>query len=359
MSSVLLIRSSKQTGGIERQLLDHALRLRTAGWTPSLVCLLRGPGEHPLVVAAKEQGLAAHTIPDPSPWHPGSLLAIRSTILDLAPTWLHTCDYRSDILAHLAGSKRPHLAESHGYTEEGRAMQIWNYLDRTVLRRLPVVVPVSIAWETTLATWSVSPQRLHTVGNSTAILQRDPNPSPLHLPAPGPHLLYAGRLSPEKGIDILLKLWPQIRLRLANAQLWVLGTSGDASYQRQLRPLLHQPGIHVLGHQPDIRPWLLAADAVVAPSRRETWGMTVFEALCAGVPTGAARVGGLPELCRGAPHAYLFSPDDPTTFLNQLQLAIMPNSPRGDALGQAYRAQPRFDPEQRFRQLLSLYKTCH
>ena len=359
MSSVLLIRSSKQSGGIERQLLDHALRLRIAGWTPSLLCLLRGPGEHPLVVAAKERGLTAHTIPDPGPWHPRPLLAIRSTILDLDPTWLHTCDYRSDILVHLAGSKRPHLAESHGYTEEGRAMQIWNYLDHRVLRRLPVVVPVSTAWETALASWRISPQRLHTIGNSTAILQQAPPPPPIHLPAPGPHLLYAGRLSPEKGIDLLLKLWPEIRLQFANAPLWVLGASGDASYQRQLRTLLNQTGIHALGYQPDIRPWLLAVDAVVAPSRRETWGMTVFEALCVGVPVVAARVGGLPELCRGAPHAYLFPLDDPATFLNQLQLATAPESPRGDSLGQAYCAHPRFDPEQRFRQLLSLYQTFH
>ncbi len=87
MPSILLIRSSRQWGGIERQLLDHALRLRSEGWTPTLLGLFREAGEHPLVKAAKEQGLTAHTIPDPYSWHPKSLIAIRSVILALAPTW--------------------------------------------------------------------------------------------------------------------------------------------------------------------------------------------------------------------------------------------------------------------------------
>jgi glycosyltransferase involved in cell wall biosynthesis len=354
--SILFIRSSKQWGGIERQLLDHALRLRTRGWTPAFACLFRGAGEHPLAAAAQKRGISADTLPDPSPWSLKPLLALRTAIFAREPTWLHTCDYRSDILTHLAQSKRPQLAESHGYTEEGRAMKLWNVLDRRVLRQLPVVAPVSTAWETTLAAWGVSSQRLYTVGNSTAVLRQDDSPSPARLPSSGPHLLYAGRLSPEKGIDILLELWPRIRQHFPDARLWVLGASGDAAYQRRLRPLLHQPGIHALGHQPDTRPWLQAADAVIVPSRREAWGMTAFEALCAGTPLLATRVGGLPALCRGAPHAYLCHPADPTTFLARLPMAIAPESPRGTSLGQAYRAQPRFDPEQRHQRLLALYQ---
>lgn len=356
MHTVLLVRSSKWLGGIERQLLDHARRLHTAGWTPVLACLFRGSGEHPLVVAARKQGLTARTIPDPNSLSSKPLQMLRSTINALEPAWLHTCDYRSDVLAYLANRKCPQLAESHGHTDEGRAMKLWNYLDRRILRQLAEVVAVSTAWETRLATWGVSAQRLHTIGNSTAILAQDPSPPPAHLPSPGPHLLYAGRLSPEKGIDILLNFWSEIRQRFPNTQLWVLGDSNDTTYLRQLQPLLQQPGIHALGYQADIRPWLLAVDVVVVPSRQETWGMTAFEALCSGIPVLATPVGGLPDLCRQAPHAYFFQADDSGIFLELLQAAIAPESPRGEQVGQAYRAQTRFDPEQRFQRLLALYQ---
>ncbi len=114
-------------------------------------------------------------------------------------------------------------------------MKLWNVIDQNVLRRLPLVVPVSAAWETTLATRGVAPRRLHTIGNSTAILRQDTPPAPTQLPGPDPHLLYAGRLSPEKGIDILLDLWPEIRQRFRDAQLWVLGASNDTHYQRRLQ----------------------------------------------------------------------------------------------------------------------------
>ena len=357
MTAILFLRSSKQSGGIERQMLWHARRLHAEGWQVTLACLHRGKGEHPLARAARVADIPALTISDPAPWSLAPRRALIRLIHDLRPDILHTADYRGDALAAWLPQRPLWLAETQGHTNENRRMALWNWLDIRALRRADAVAPVSTAWETHLAARGVRPARMTVLANSRAILRPAPAPAPAHLPDPGPHLLYAGRLSPEKGVDMLLDVWPAIRERWPNARLWLLGTMpGSAAYKHYVERKSRQPGIHLVGYQPDIRPWLRAADIVVVPSRREAWGMTAFETLCAGAPLVASRVGGLPALCRQAPHARLFTPDDDHALLTALEDALAPDFPRGDEPGRAYCTQTRFDPERRHQILLGIYR---
>ncbi len=352
MPGVVLVRSSRFLGGIERQLLDHARRLRAEGWQPHLVCLLRGAGEHPLVKIAREEGLSAVTVPDPAPLSLRAWRHLAVAVAQAAGDLIHTCDYRSDILigAWWRG-KRPWLAESHGHTVDGPWVALANRVDMYVLRRAAAVVAVSMAWETSLAVAGVPARRLHVIGNSTAILPTAPAPPPMSLPA-GRHLLFAGRHTPDKGLDLLVQAWPSLRARHPDLHLWVLGESPS----RGPVGLLNQEGIHVVGWQPDIRPWLAAVDAVVVPSRREAWGMTAFEALAAGVPVVATRVGGLPTLCLGAPHAVLVAPEQPEALVAGILRVLRSDFPRGPELGVAFRRHPNFDPDRRFRRFVELYQ---
>ena len=372
MKVVCLFRSSLHLGGIERQLLDHAVRLAAAGWTPHLLCLYRGEGDlpgggdHPLVLAARQVGLSAATIADPGPFRAGVAGRVYAWIERLQPVLLHTSDYRSDLFGLLlrgcrfgrsSGSRRVWVAESHGHTAETPRMAVWNVIDRWALRRADAVAAVSAAWETSLAAAGVEPARLHTVGNSIAILAPDPVPAPLRLPQ-GRHLLYAGRLSPEKGLDMLLEVWSAVTAAHPDLHLWVLGaTARSASYRRRLAPLLAQPGVHAVGFHDDIRPWLQAMDAVVVPSRQEVWGMTAFEALAAGIPVVAARTGGLPHVCEDALHALLVTPLTPGALVDGIDRVLDSPFPRGADLGEAYRRQPRFDPARRHQRLLDLYRS--
>ena len=357
MTTILFLRSSSQLGGLERQMLWHARRLHADGWRVSLACLYRGEGEHPLADAARVAGLPALTIADPAPWSLAPRRALIQLIHELRPDILHTADYRSDALTAWLSQRPPWLAETQGHTNENRRMALWNRLDIRALRRADAVVPVSTAWETHLAARGIAPARMTALSNSRAILRPEPPVAPVHLPGPGPHLLYAGRLSPEKGVDLLLDAWPAIRGRWPNADMWRLGAMpGSTSYKRYVEKKSQQPGVHLTGYQPDIRPWLQAADMVVVPSRREAWGMTAFETLCAGAPLVASRVGGLPALCRTAPHARLFTPGDAQALLGGLMEALTPDFPRGEALGRAYCSPARFDPERRHQILLEIYR---
>lgn len=357
MPSILFIRSSSHFGGIERQMLWHASRLRTDGWQVAMACLFRGHGEHPLTLAARAVSLPAITIPNPGPLSPAPRKLLSRYIAQRHPDILHTADYRTDSFAAWLRN-RPHwLAETQGHTNENLRMALWNKLDVRALRRADAVAPVSAAWETWLAARGVAPARMTLLANSRAILRPGSLPAPVSLTGSGPHLLYAGRLSPEKGVDLLLDAWPAIRRRWPRAHLWLLGALPPAGrYRRAIERKCQQPGVHALGHQSDIRPWLQAANVVVVPSRREAWGMTAFETLCVGTPLAATRVGGLPGLCRGAPHARFFTAEDAQGLLSALADTLHPTFPRGPEVGRAYCSQPRFDPERRHQRLLKIYQ---
>jgi glycosyltransferase involved in cell wall biosynthesis len=348
---------------------------RLADGNPHLICLHRASGEHPLAQVARAHGLAAQTIADLAAWSLQPFSRLRALRRDARPALIHTVDYRSDVLAWWIAGRTPWLAESHGHTQESARMALWNHLDLWALRRARTVVAVSTAWETALAAAGVSPGRLRVIGNSRAVLishrsklatlqasptlrtADTPSATPVELPGPGPHLLYAGRYSYEKGIDLLLAAWPAMRERWPAACLWILGTPPvSRGFRRRLASLAAQDGLHFLGYRPDIRPWILAAHAVVAPSRREAWGMTVFEALCAGKPVLATRVGGLASLCRPAPHAYLVTPNQPLALVQGLDVVLRPDFPRGAEYGRTFCMRLEFDPQRRHDLLVACYR---
>ncbi len=337
-------------------MLWHAQRLHQIGWSVHIAALFRDTKEHPLVQASRAAGLASTTLPDPAPWSLKTWRALRHLLHQVQPQLVHSSDYRSDVLIASLRQRPRWIAETQGHTAENQRMKLWNRLDVQALRRADAVVPVSAAWQQWLTTQGVPAASMQVLGNSRAILVDAPLPAPRHLAGPGPHLLYAGRLSPEKGIDWLLSLWPAVRAQWPQARLWLLGAMAPAPrWQRRIKAQLRQTGLRWMGHVPDIRAWLRAAHVVIIPSRQEAWGMTAFEALRLGVPVLATRAGGLPEVCADAPHAHLVPPNDAAALLSGLKITLGQQFPRGPALGKIYEAHPRFSPEYRHQQWLKLY----
>jgi glycosyltransferase involved in cell wall biosynthesis len=112
---------------------------------------------------------------------------------------------------------------------------------------------------------------------------------------PGGPALVAGRLSPEKGVDVAIRaiaLVPEGRLEVA-------GTGPEEERLRRLAEAI-APGrvrFHGLLGKKDVHELMLAASVVVLPSRwYENQPMVVLEALARGVPVVGSDLGGLPEL---------------------------------------------------------------
>lgn len=90
-----------------------------------------------------------------------------------------------------------------------------------------------------------------------------------------PLAVCAGRLSSQKGQDLLVAAWPQVRARLPDA---VLVLVGDGPERGALEGMAGD-GVRFVGGQSDVRNWLVAADVAVLPSRYEGMALGVLEAM--------------------------------------------------------------------------------
>jgi glycosyltransferase involved in cell wall biosynthesis len=148
-------------------------------------------------------------------------------------------------------------------------------------------------------------------------------------------LLYAGRIYPEKGIDILIKAM----IRLVNGQgkrdilLSVAGT-GAVEHENRLRQLVCEAGLTdnvlFLGWVPPAKmPELLRNfDVLVLPSIwPEPFSRAVMEGMISGLVVAATRTGGTPEIIIDGENGLLFTPNDPDDLASKIaQLLDDPKS---------------------------------
>jgi glycosyltransferase involved in cell wall biosynthesis len=120
-----------------------------------------------------------------------------------------------------------------------------------------------------------------------------------------PLLLYVGRLSAEKEIDRIkpvLQAIPGARLALV----------GDGPYRQDLEKHFADTPTHFVGYMTGqtLATAFASADAFVFPSRTETLGLVLLEAMAAGCPVIAANAGGIPDIVTDGVNGYLFDPAD-------------------------------------------------
>ncbi|MEH2126133.1 glycosyltransferase family 4 protein [Nostoc sp.] len=116
-------------------------------------------------------------------------------------------------------------------------------------------------------------------------------------------LLYVGRLSAEKEIERIkpiLEAIPQARLALV----------GDGPHRQALQKHFAGTNTYFVGYLmgQELGSAFASADAFIFPSRTETLGLVLLEAMAAGCPVVAARSGGIPDIVTDGVNGYLFEP---------------------------------------------------
>ncbi|MEB3219758.1 MAG: glycosyltransferase family 1 protein [Nostocales cyanobacterium 94392] len=132
-----------------------------------------------------------------------------------------------------------------------------------------------------------------------------------------PLLLYVGRLSAEKEIERIkpiLEGIPAARLALV----------GDGPHREALEKHFAGTNTYFVGYLTgtELSSAFASADAFVFPSRTETLGLVLLEAMAAGCPVVAARSGGIPDIVTDGVNGYLFEPtsDDASAIAATLRL---------------------------------------
>ena len=150
-------------------------------------------------------------------------------------------------------------------------------------------------------------------------------------------VLFVGRHEPRKGLEILLRAWPDIRRR-TGAVLRIIGADPLAVRLLLSRVGIGDEGIEIAGFlsQEDLTRELLAAKAMVAPSLGgESFGMVLTRAFACATPVVASDIGGYREVIEPGT-AVLVPPRDPGALADAV-VELFADEERRCAIGVAAR----------------------
>ncbi len=184
------------------------------------------------------------------------------------------------------------------------------------------------------------------------------DPAAVGLPHQAPLVVCAGRMAPEKSMDLVLEAFARTpALRGAYLVMVGGGPSLDA-----LRGLAHRlrlgPRVRFVGPQPweGVVAWMKAGWVFAFASRTETQGLVVAEALACGVPVVAVREGGVAEVVEHG-HTGLLTDPDPVA-LGQAVAQLLDDPQLRASMAEAARRQAeRFSAYQVAGRLVELYRS--
>lgn len=144
-----------------------------------------------------------------------------------------------------------------------------------------------------------------------------------------PLLLYVGRLSAEKEIERLkpiLTAIPAARLALV----------GDGPHRQALKKHFEGTNTHFVGYLMgnELASAFASADTFIFPSRTETLGLVLLEAMAAGCPVVAASCGGIPDIVTDGVNGYLFGATADIQDVSAMIIRLLSNRQQRDIIRQ-------------------------
>lgn len=312
-------------GGAERVVQTLATGQHQAGHQVRVVAVLaNGADPHPFLVPLDQAGVETIPLRVPPRAYGRERNAIEELCRRLRPDVMHTHGYHVDVVD--AGAARragiPTVTTVHGYTAGDWKNWIYERLQRRAFRRFDAVVAVSRPLARVLERAGVPPVRMHIVPNAwpasdPAPLSRDQARAQLAVPAGRFHIGWVGRLTPEKGADVLLAALPL----LADLPL-VVSVVGDGRGRQALQGTAARLGlddrVRWLGNVAGAARLFAAFDVFALSSRTEGTPIVLFEAMAACTPIVTSAVGGVPDVVSPA-EALLVTADDPAALADAIR----------------------------------------
>jgi glycosyltransferase involved in cell wall biosynthesis len=179
-------------------------------------------------------------------------------------------------------------------------------------------------------------------------------------PSLKPELVFWGRMEDEKGIPELLTALAIVVKKIPDIKLTLIGEGNRLEdYKKQVRKLGLIPKVVLPGwrSQKDIQELTAHAHVAVLPSRIESFGIAVAEALGAGVPVIATNQGALPEIVENGVTGTLVAIKDPNALADAI-CRVLENGEKFRLMAERGReeARKKFSWDLAAGQLISLYR---
>jgi glycosyltransferase involved in cell wall biosynthesis len=257
-----------------------------------------------------------------------AMLAVRTALRELRPDVLHTHAAKAGAIGRLAalaaGSARPpvrvHTFHGHvlrGYFGAGRE-RAFTLVERVLARTSSALVAVSPEVRDDLVALGVAP-----AGRFEVVRYGFDFPAPPREDGgrDGFVIGYAGRLTAIKRPLDLVRVLRGVVDRGADASLELVGDGEEReAAERLARELGVSDRCRFAGYQRDMASWYGRFDAFCLASANEGTPVAAIEALAAGVPVVATRVGGTPAVVDDGETGFLAEPGDLDTMADRLAL---------------------------------------
>jgi glycosyltransferase involved in cell wall biosynthesis len=315
--AVLHLISSSGYYGAENMLLTLANALRGQGCRVVLGAFENsGRPNGELTRQARLAGIEVENVACGGRVDLGAVARIRDLVRKLDISVLHTHGYKADMYGYAAvrGGTAALISTCHNWTNDTRALRLYASLDRWALRRFPLVAAVSSGVADALRRAGVPAGLVRVIGNGIDIDR-------FRFAAPelraelarggGPVIGMAGRLVQSKGFDDVIAVASNVLERVPGASFAILG---DGPHRQALEAQAEKASVAgafvFLGRRGDAERFYASIDIFALPSYNEGMPMTVLEAMAAGKPVIATRVGSIPDIVRDGETGLLYTAGD-------------------------------------------------
>lgn len=292
--------SQPTVAGVAQCVLDWSIGLAGRGWEVQVAC----PEDGWLRGKLADAGIAVHrwdSLRSPTSGLRAESAALRTIIAQASPEVLFAHSSKAGLITRAINrTQTPLLFAPHSWSFEAvhgataaAALRWERFAARWTSRFICVSdaerdlgLRMNIRGRYVVARNGVDLDALHPPRDRTALrdgLGIDPSEV---------SLVCVGRLSEQKGQDVLLTAWPQI-----SEPDRTLTFVGDGPDEEHLRAGVHDPRVRFTGSTPRevALDWLAAADLAVLPSRWEGMALVPLESLAVGTPVVASDVNGARE----------------------------------------------------------------
>lgn len=306
-------------GGPDKTILSSPRYLESAGYR-MMCAYMAAPRDAGFAqLRRKADALQAPllTVADRGPWDwkvPAQLLNICRR--ERVAIW-HGHDYKSNVLGLLLRRfwNMRLVTTVHGWVHETRRTPLYYAIDRLCLPHYELVFCVSPDLHDQCVAAGVPAERCVLLENGidTEAYRRRQSVAEaklrLGLPPERPLVGAVGRLSEEKGFDVLIRA----TARLLRAGLDIgLAIAGEGDQKRELEELIrtlgHGDRIRLVGFAPDTRPLYESMDVYALSSYREGLPNVLLESMAMEVPVVATNIAGVPRLITHQQNGWLIEP---------------------------------------------------
>ena len=253
---------------------------------------------------------------------PFSYLRIRAAVRRFRPDVVHfAVEHAWNVLLHPILHGYPLVQTIHDPVRHlGEASRIYDRVRRVELRHADRFIVLSHASAASMTRETGLGERIDVVEHGAFEFDSQSWPHGQFPPPPlNSNLLFAGRFSPYKGIDVLLRAFELVARANARATLTLAGTGDISPYARLLERLPRVTLINRYLSEAEMARLHADCDFVVAPYLDATQSGVASMAISNGRPVIATRVGALPEQVEEGVGGILVDPDN----VEQLTTAML------------------------------------